>query len=71
MNAEELACYVVPEGYVFPEVQSLTFGQYRDAYEKTLAEAERELQNHGQCLDALDDLLEWLDKSIRLPHRNI
>ena len=58
MNAEELACYVVPE------VQSLTFGQYRDAYEKTLAEAERELQNHGQCLDALDDLLEWLDKSI-------
>lgn len=64
MNAEELACYVVPEGYVFPEVQSLTFGQYRDAYEKTLAEAERELQNHGQCLDALDDLLEWLDKSI-------
>lgn len=58
MNAEELACYVVPE------VQSLTFGQYRDAYEKTLAEVERELENHGQCLDALDDLLEWLDKSI-------
>lgn len=49
---------------VVKNAESLTYEGYRTAYERTLAEAEQELERQGQSIEALDDLLEWLDKSI-------